>query len=148
MATLFAVYAYTDRCGFPAEPDIQGSKEWRAKQIAGYDFAKPDFSLWQKDTGHTPYGLVMYLEMQQAFGWDAYKKVFAEYRALPQNERPKNDEEKRDQWMVRFSRQVGRNLGPFFSAWGVPVSDTARKSVADLPVWMPEELQKRLTAGQ
>ena len=39
---------------------------------------------------------------------------------LSDHERPKSDDEKRDQWLVRFSRQVGRNLGPFFEAWGVP----------------------------
>ena len=64
----------------------------------------------------------MYIELQQGFGWDTYKKVFAEYRRLPDAERPKTDQEKRDQWMVRFSRAVGRNLGPFFQAWGVPTS--------------------------
>jgi hypothetical protein len=33
---------------------------------------------------------------------------------------------------------VGRNLGPFFEAWGVPTSPEARQSLADLPAWMPE----------
>jgi hypothetical protein len=40
--------------------------------------------------------------------------------------------------MVRFSRAVGKNLGPFFQAWAIPTSEQARKSIADLPVWMPE----------
>jgi hypothetical protein len=40
--------------------------------------------------------------------------------------------------MVRFSRHVGRDLGPFFEAWGVPTSEEARQSIADLPGWMPE----------
>ena len=79
----------------------------------------------------------MYAQMQQAFGWDAYRQVFATYRALPNDERPKNDDEKRDQWLVRFSRTVGRNLGPFFDAWGIPTSKAARDTIADLPVWMP-----------
>ena len=77
----------------------------------------------------------MYIQLQQAFGWEPFKKVFAEYRQLPQSERPKNDAEKRDQWMVRFSRAVGKDLGPFFVAWGVPVSAAARASLADLPAW-------------
>lgn len=64
--------------------------------------------------------------------------MFAEYRALPQSERPKNDDEKRDQWLIRLSRTVGRNLGPFFERWGVPTSSTARDSLRDLPVWLPE----------
>jgi hypothetical protein len=50
--------------------------------------------------------------------------------------------------MVRFSRQVRRNLGPFFLAWGIPVSSAARASIADLPAWMPDELAERLPGGR
>ena len=67
-----------------------------------------------------------------------FRQVFAEYRDLPDEERPKNDDEKRDQWLVRFSRAVGRDLGPFFEAWGIPTSQAARDSVSDLPDWVPE----------
>lgn len=94
--------------------------------------ARAPFDKWKSD----PFlALTMYIQLQQAFGWEPFKKVFAEYRKLPQSERPKNDAEKRDQWMVRFSRTVGKDLGPFFVAWGVPVSVQARGSLADLPVW-------------
>ena len=70
-------------------------------------------------------------------GWGAYRRVFAEYRALPAGAEPKTDAEKRDQWMVRFSRTVRRNLGPFFQAWGIPIPHSARKTVENLPPWMP-----------
>jgi len=96
---------------------------------------RADFEKWKGD----PFtGLVMYIQLRQAFGWEAFKKAFAEYRDLPGDQRPKSDDDKRDQWLVRMSRAVGRNLGPFFQAWGVPTSDTARASVAGLPAWMPE----------
>ncbi|GIV02386.1 MAG: hypothetical protein KatS3mg015_1216 [Fimbriimonadales bacterium] len=90
------------------------------------------------DTGDLALRLYMYVQLKEAFGWEAFQKVFAEYRALPQSERPKNDDEKRDQWLIRLSRTVGRNLGPFFERWGVPTSSTARDSLRDLPVWLPE----------
>ena len=94
-----------------------------------------DFEKWKA----SPFlGLIMYAQLKDAFGWDAYKKVFAEYRALAEEDRPKNDDEKRDQWMIRFSRTVRRNLGPFFHAWGIPTSEEARESLSELPVWMPE----------
>jgi len=82
--------------------------------------------------------LRMYIQIERAFGWEPFKRVFAEYRTLPKAERPRSDDEKRDQWMVRLSRSVGRNLGPFFETWGVPTSDAARASITDLPGWMPE----------
>jgi hypothetical protein len=31
------------------------------------------------------------------------------------------------------SRAVGRDVGPFFDLWGVPVSDAAKESIAGLP---------------
>ena len=64
-------------------------------------------------------------------------------RALPARERPKNDADKRDQWMIRFSRAAGKNLGPFFQAWGVPTSEKARASIASLPAWMPDGFPRK-----
>jgi hypothetical protein len=93
------------------------------------------FDKWKSD----PFlALTMYVQIEQAFGWEAYREVFAKYRALPENQRPSRDEDQRDMWMVMMSRQVGRDLGPFFEAWGVPVSSEARASIAELPDWMPD----------
>lgn len=92
------------------------------------------FSKWKED----PFlALAMYLQLQEAFGWETYLNVFREYRSLPSYERPKNDEEKRDQWMVRFSKAAGKNLSGFFDDWGVPVSAQAKQTVAHLPGWRP-----------
>ncbi len=92
------------------------------------------FPKWKAD----PFlALAMYIQLQEAFGWEAYFKVFEEYRDLPFSERPRNDDEKRDQWMVRFSKTVGKDLSGFFDDWGVPVSAQARRSVAYLPDWRP-----------
>lgn len=115
------------------------SSESRARMEAKYRANGAKFEDWKRD----PFlALIMYKQLQEAFGWDAYKKVFAEYRALRPEERPKTDDEKRDQFMVRFSRAVGKNLGPFFQSWSIPTSEMARKSIADLPHWMPESSSK------
>ena len=81
----------------------------------------------------------MYIQLKDEFGWDALKKTFVQYRGLSESDRPKSDEEKRDQWMVRLSKTVGRNLGPFFETWGIPTSEEARASIKELPEWMPED---------
>jgi len=85
--------------------------------------------------------LAMYIQLRREFGWEPFKKVFAEYRDLPATERPRTDDARRDQWLVRMSRATGRNLGPFFERWGVPTSEGARRSVADLPRWLPPILR-------
>jgi hypothetical protein len=87
--------------------------------------------------------LTMYVQLRREFGWEVYKKVFAEYCGLPEAERPRTDDEKRHQWLVRFSRAAGRDLGPFFAGWGVPVSAKARAQVADLPPWLPVEMEAK-----
>jgi hypothetical protein len=132
---LFTLYVFDKACGKPPSFFKHLCGDERAKKIKAYLATGPDFNKWKAD----PFlALLMYMQLQEAFGWDAYKKVIAEYRDLPAAQRPKNDDEKRDQWMVRFSKTVGRNLGPFFKTWGVPASDKARASIAGLPAWMPE----------
>ncbi len=136
-AQLFAIYVMDKLCHIPVAENQHASAEFRAAEMARYNFAAPEFAKWKGDQW---IALTTYLQLQQAFGWEAFQAVFAQYAKLTESEKPKNDNEKRDQWMVRFSRQVHRNLGPFFQTWGIPTSDAARASIADLPAWMPDEL--------
>lgn len=132
---LFSLYLMEKVCGLISEGHPNITKQARAKNTKKYLAEGADFEKWKQ----SPFlALCMYMQMKEAFGWYAFKKVFAEYRDLSEDQRPKSDDEKRDQWMVRFSRTVGRNLGPFFEAWGIPTSEKARASIADLPLWMPE----------
>lgn len=121
----------------------QTVKDWLAKQMPTalkHIEAGAPFEKWKQD----PFlALCMYAQVQQAFGWEAFYRAFQAYRDAPEDELPKTDDEKRDQWLVRLSRACGRNLGPFFQTWGVPTSEGARRAVADLPEWMPEGMPKR-----
>ena len=135
---LFTLYVYEFLCGIPVADNWRGSEEFRTRQMLRYDFDDPDFEQWKRD----PFlALVMYEQMQQAFGWGAFREVFAEYLRAPADELPRTDDDRRDQWLKRFSRAVGHNLGPFFQAWGVPTSQGARDAVADLPIWLPADSQ-------
>ncbi|MDD4869809.1 MAG: M60 family metallopeptidase [Kiritimatiellae bacterium] len=136
---LFSLYILDTVC--PKAPKHGAiTLESRTKNMKKYFAEDAQFSKWQSD----PFlALIMYVQLREAFGWDAFKKVIGEYRKLGSNEHPKNDEEKRDQWMVRFSRAIGKNLGPFFQAWNVPTSESARSSIADLPKWMPDNFPPR-----
>ncbi|MBM3500583.1 MAG: hypothetical protein FJX74_18155, partial [Armatimonadetes bacterium] len=82
---LFSLYV-TDRCcelpgGHPAVDPAERDKRTRAHLAAGAPFDK-----WKGD----PFlALYMYMQLQEAFGWEAYKRVFAEYRAAPEDQLPK-----------------------------------------------------------
>jgi len=133
---LFTLFVFEKVCGKkPREANKCLAVPQRDESLKNY-LAVCDFSKWQRDPG---LALLMYVQLQESFGWETYIKLFAEYRALPDNERPKNDDEKRDQWMVRFSKAVGKNLGPFLEAWGVPISETAFREISGLPTWMPSD---------
>lgn len=141
---LFTLYSFEQVCGMPVAQNPRGSLAFRQEQMKRYNFAKPSFELWQSDAF---LALVMYEQLQQGFGWEAYRSVFAEYLALSAEARPRTDEQKRDQWLTRFSRTVQRNLGPFFQTWGIPTTAAARASLEDLPWWMPAELSVLAPAG-
>ena len=134
---LFSLYVIETVCGKPpGDVHVAMKPATVDLRLRSHLGSADKFPRWKKD----PFlALTMYDQLRAGFGWETYKKVFAEYRLLPQAERPKDDEEKRDQWLVRFSRAAGRNLGPFFEAWGVPTSAAARQSIAALPAWMPAD---------
>lgn len=131
---LFTLYVLETVCGGAAGHEAVSEQATRDR-VEQYAASGRDFELWKR----RPFlALVMYRQLREAFGWEAFRKVFAEYRSLPPHVRPKTDAEKRDQWLVRFSRTVGRDLGPFFDSWAIPVSEAARREVAGLPAWMPD----------
>lgn len=120
--------------------DALEPREQREKRMRKHLGTGAKFERWKAD----PFlALEMYIQIREDFGWEPFKKVFAEYDALAAKDRPRTDVEKHEQWMVRMSRATGRNLGPFFERWGVPTGEAARASIADLPEWMPAGMPER-----
>jgi hypothetical protein len=86
--------------------------------------------------------LAMYLQLRDAFGWEAIQSVLTGY-SNDQDTRsdvlPKENAAKRDEFAVRMSGAVGHNLAPFMKdLWGIEVSPEAIDRIEELPVWMPE----------
>lgn len=136
---MFAIYVFDTLIGIHDSQHPAITPAHMRDRLQKYLAAGAPYAQWKSD----PFlALTMYIELQQGFGWDAYKKVFAEYRTLPADQRPRTNQQKRDQWMVRFSKAVGKNLGPFFQARGIPTTEQARQSIANLPVWMPADFPR------
>eukprot|EP00727_Mastigamoeba_balamuthi_P006885 m51a1_g2817 hypothetical protein (868) ;mRNA; f:163505-166711 len=96
----------------------------------------PDFNVWKNDPWMA---LLFYIGIGERWGWDTFMDLFREYDALPQNQRPVSDDDKRDQWLVRASKRVNHNLCQLFDMWGIPISSTARQQVASLPAYSTTE---------
>ncbi|MFN7835745.1 MAG: M60 family metallopeptidase [Burkholderiaceae bacterium] len=130
---LFTLHAYDTVYNVRAEtvfPEFSEAVKMRKKRE--YLCQGASFDAWKAD----PFlALILYREVADAFGWEAYQRVFADYAGLAASARPRTDAQKRDQWLTRLSRATGRNLAPFFATWGIPVSPAAVQSVGDLPTW-------------
>jgi hypothetical protein len=132
---LFTLRAIQDVCGQSPAEARDFTPENLLTTMREHHEAGAPFDVWKR----RPFlALAMYVQVIQAFGWAPLDAVFAEYRALLPDARPRDDDAKRDQWLVRLSRAVGRDLSGFFEAWGVPTSEAAQQSLADLPAWMPD----------
>ena len=135
---VFALYCFEAALGKPKTVGHEGASEeaqkehWKKHKKAG-----APFSAWKKD----PFlALTTYIQLIDGFGWDAVKKYFDSYNDSSYGPLPANDDEKRDQFLVRYSKVVNKNLGPFFEAWGIPVSADAKASVAKLEQWLPKHM--------
>lgn len=137
---VFVHYVLETVCNLPVPQATARALGPDTARILKAHLESPDFARWQRE----PFlALAMYAQVHTAFGWEPFKKVFAEYESLPDHDRPTTEQAKRDQWMIRLSRAVNKNLGPFFDAWGVPVSSTAKAEIAALAHWLPEGITPR-----
>jgi hypothetical protein len=76
----------------------------------------------------------------QAFGWESWRQYLHSFADPSFGPAPANDDAKRDQFLVRYSKITKKNLGPFFAAWGIPVSASAKAEVSQFEAWMPQEM--------
>lgn len=90
-----------------------------------------------------PYPL--YYQLSDLFGWEGYRAVFQSYHDDALNDPgalPANDQEKKDQWLLRWSRVTGHDLRSYLvDHWGLDVSANALQETANLghqpylPAW-------------
>ncbi|MCB1237695.1 MAG: M60 family metallopeptidase, partial [Verrucomicrobiae bacterium] len=129
---LWSVYLFEEYIGKKREEGhnavrpLERRERMNAYFSSGRNFDS-EWSMWV--------ALEAYLQVQEAFGWEPFKKVFAEYNTLPEREWPKTQQEKNDQWVLRLSRACGKNLAPFWAAWNLPLSEKVFTELAGLPAW-------------
>ncbi|XP_062839385.1 TRPM8 channel-associated factor homolog [Anolis carolinensis] len=81
-----------------------------------------------------------YLQLQEAFGWDAYKRIFAEYQRMTNI--PSDNKSKMNLWAETFSQTVHKNLAPFFKVWGWPIEDEVSWKLANaFPPWEEDPMK-------
>lgn len=137
---LFSLYVFEKLCGIAPQTYKRTSGKIRDLRVKKY-LQKPDFKLWKSN----PWlALDMYVMLQKEFGWQPFKNIFSDYEDLPKTEHPKTDQERMDQWMVRFSNEVEMDLSPFFTSWGFSLSEKAVQAVSEYQPWNDDEVHQIL----
>lgn len=135
---VLAMYVYHAVLGkdwLIGHPNI--SEEARQEHVKKIKSAADKWQLWKSD----PFvALTTYIQLVQAFGWESWRAYLHSFADSQFGPPPANDAERRDQFLVRYSKITRKNLGPFFEAWGIPVSSAAKDQVSQLEAWMPKEM--------
>ncbi|MCF7786323.1 MAG: M60 family metallopeptidase [Prosthecobacter sp.] len=111
------------------------TEESRKENIQKIKKASNKWQVWKSE----PFtALTTYIQLMQEFGWESWRKYLYSFNDPTFGPAPKGDDERRDQFLVRYSKITNKNLGPFFEAWGIPVSSAAKAEVSKLEPWMPK----------
>ena len=111
------------------------TEEARKENIQKIKKASNKWQIWKSE----PFtALTTYIQLMQEFGWESWRKYLYSFDDSSFGPAPKSDDERRDQFLVRYSKITNKNLGPFFDAWGIPVSSAAKAEVSKLDPWMPK----------
>ncbi|QDU57795.1 M60 family metallopeptidase [Aeoliella mucimassa] len=82
-----------------------------------------------------------WFQLADGFGWETYAAVFTGYEqdnATNPSLLPTTNQQEKDQWLVRWSNEVGYDMTEFMvDTWGLEVSQSAMNAVSHLPDWMP-----------
>uniref|UniRef100_A0A3P8UGE9 Peptidase M60 domain-containing protein n=1 Tax=Amphiprion percula TaxID=161767 RepID=A0A3P8UGE9_AMPPE len=126
---LWSVYVHEQLLGInraQADPIMTPTK----RKARAEDYAKGGRKLSSWDTF---VALETYMQLQDKFGWDAFKRVFAAYHKI--NNFPNDNHGKMNLYAETFSQAVGMNLTGFFKAWGWPIQTATEEKLSKLLPW-------------
>ncbi|XP_071392001.1 TRPM8 channel-associated factor homolog [Centroberyx affinis] len=126
---LWSVYVHEEVLGInraQAHPNM--TLENRKSRAEGYVKGGRNLSAWDMWVA-----LETYMQLQDQFGWDAFKKVFAAYHNI--SNVPGDNKGKMNLYAETFSQTVGKNLAGFFKAWGWPIEPATEEKLSSLPPW-------------
>ncbi|KAK7882828.1 hypothetical protein WMY93_029002 [Mugilogobius chulae] len=126
---LWSVYVHETVLNIPrGKAHEQMLSEKRIKRAAKYAQNGRNLTEWDMWTA-----LETYMQLQDQFGWEALKLVFAAYHNM--SHFPGDNKGKMNLYCQTFSETVGKDLTGFFKAWGWPIEGDTEKKLSNLPAW-------------
>ncbi|NXL90449.1 TCAF factor, partial [Alectura lathami] len=134
---LWSVYVNETVLGIPRDKAHNAlTVELRKKRIQEYIENGAQLKDWEVFTA-----LETYLQLQEAFGWEAFTKIFSEYQSM--SDVPDDNDSKMNLWAETFSSLVKKNLAPFFEAWGWPIKESLSQQLAvSFPGWSDDPMKQ------
>ncbi|KAI4880375.1 hypothetical protein NFI96_025390, partial [Prochilodus magdalenae] len=131
---LWSVYIHETVLGVNrANAHVDMTADKRLGRIKKYITEGRDLKNWTIWTA-----LETYMQLQEKFGWDAFKKVFAAYHDMI--DIPQDNMGKMNLYAETFSKAVRMNLASFFKAWGWPIQPSTEEKLSSLPKWSDHPL--------
>ena len=131
---LFVLYAYDRVFG-----NREGLPDSATEACSDKFFMVESLAEWRSN----PWlGLMIFKQLQIAFGWEPFKSVFKKFNEDSLNKNFHDNQGKIDCWVDYFSEATGKNLAPYFEKWDINVSDSIKTKLKKYPVWMPAILTR------
>ena len=121
-------------------PIIQQEFVMDRKNVFPKYFAKkPNYEDWKNNCGMA---LMTFAQLIRTFGWEPMYRFMSDYEDDMKNKKealPKSNQDKIDQWVIRYSKIIEMNIKPQFELWGLPVSDAVDEHVNQFEPFCPTE---------
>ena len=134
---IFSMHAYQFVCKI--ELLNQNWPREQMKDFKAYFSKQPTYEDWKNNVGMA---LMTFAQLIKHFGWETMHKFMLSYeedRKSNPHLLPGSNQDKIDQWVIRYSKIVSRNIKPQFKMFGLPVSSNVDQHVSHLPVFCPVE---------
>jgi hypothetical protein len=125
--------------------------EWlrnQSKEFVKYFRKNPNYHDWQNNFGMA---LVTFAQLIKHFGWQSmytFMKNYEQDIEMNSSNLPSTNQEKIDQWVIRYSLIVSRNIKPQFRMFGLPVSSSVDEQLSHLEPWcIKEETDPKIFFG-
>ena len=119
-------------------------QEWLTNQRNDWSkffLNSPNYEKWTN--GQNPgMTLMTFALLIKNFGWEPMYKFMSAYESDLNNgyNLPKNNQEKIDQWVIRYSKILQKNIKPHFELCGLPVSSKVDQILSTLAKWIPKDV--------
>ncbi len=107
------------------------------KTLSDYFSNNPTYEKWKNSFGPA---LFTFAQLIKHFGWEPMYEFMRNYENdMHENntsQLPRNNQQKLDQWVIRYSKAIQRNLKSHFQLFGLPISsDSVDKHVKNYEPW-------------